>query len=373
MPINRLSSFYNMGLPGVANSTQAVAPSVKTQTLPNGGGSYNPAGNSVITPAPIFTGVKSTAPVTAPVAIKPKAPQRNFYKSGGSYFYADTNQKILDPTEFSVAAKSGVEVAAPEGTGNKFVPVPGVNYDKYKDPKTGEIMTPEQYAIYLGNKVPKGNGEITNYAGDALTNPDKTAEELTSTATDLNNSRNDIATGTTDPYKVGNQSGVAYSPTELKAIESAYAGVYDPALKDVFARLDEKQAADKAEIDAKNAEAKAVQEQKDALERLAIQHGYSMELKRTPGAKAAGSGSGGSKLLSVSEAEALGVPYGTTQEAAALLGIVPAGNAPTATETDSLIWKWLSVPENAALSEEEKALQIKQNGRNPENFGVYGG
>jgi hypothetical protein len=53
----------------------------------------------------------------------------------------------------------------------------------------------------------------------------------------MNNSRNDIATGTTDPYKVGAQSGIAYSPQELKAIESAYAGVYDPALNDVFARL----------------------------------------------------------------------------------------------------------------------------------------
>ena len=202
---NLLSDLYNWGPnTGIANSTPMIIPQTKTQTLPNGGGTYNAAGTSAITPAPIFTGAKPTTQ------------------------------------------------AAPKTTGpvtNSFTPTPGVNYDKYKDPKTGKIMTPEEYAIYLGNKVPKGNGEITNYAGDALTNPNQTAEELNARATTLNNSRNDIATGTTDPYKVGNQSGIAYSPQELKAIENAYAGVYDPALQDVFARLKTTQEAEKAKAD----------------------------------------------------------------------------------------------------------------------------
>lgn len=239
---NLLSDLYNWAPnTGVANSTPMIAPKLQTQTqtLPNGGGTYNAAGSSTITPAPIFTGTKPVAQ---------KAPQRNFYKNGNSYFYSDTNQKILNVDELKTAAKSGVEVAPPAGA-SKFAPIAGVNYDKYRDPKTGNIMTPEEYAIYLGNKVPKGNGEITNYAGDALTNPNQTAAELTARATTLNNSRNDIATGTTDPYKVGNQSGVAYSPTELKAIENAYAGVYDPALQDVFARLKETQEAEKAKAD----------------------------------------------------------------------------------------------------------------------------
>ena len=167
----------NVGNPQAGNFN----PQTNTQTLPNGGGSYNPAGNSTIFPAP------------AVVPTAPAPPANNFY-------------------------------------------------DKYRDPKTGEIMSPQEYAIYLGNKVPKGTGEIPNYAGDAMTNPNQSAQELTTRATNLNNSRNDIATGTTDPYGVGNKSGIAYSPTELKAIEKAYAGVYDPALNDVFARLKEKQA-----------------------------------------------------------------------------------------------------------------------------------
>lgn len=114
-------------------------------------------------------------------------------------------------------------------------------YEQFKDPKTGKVMTPQEYAVYLGNKVP---GSVTKYAGDAMLNPNQTSEQLTTTATNLNNARNDIATGTTDPYKVGNKSGIAYSPAQLKAIESAYAGIYDPALNDVFARLKTKQAED---------------------------------------------------------------------------------------------------------------------------------
>ena len=162
----------------------------QTETLPYGGGSFNPAGESKITPAPIFTGTENS--------------------------------------------KNSSD---------------GLNYDKYKDPQTGKIMSPVEYANYLASKIPKGSGQISNYAGDAITNPNQSANELIGRATDLNNSRNDIATGTTDPYKVGSQSGIAYSPEQLKAIENAYAGIYDPALNDVFSRLKDKQAEDKQKAD----------------------------------------------------------------------------------------------------------------------------
>ena len=171
---------------------------VRNQTLPNGGGSYNPAGGAKITKPPVFTGIPAVAPQPAP---QPET-------------VADWQ-------------------------------------DKYRDPKTGKVMTPKEYAIYLGNKIPKGSGDVGQYAGDAMSNPNQTAGELNTTANNLNNARNDIATGTTDPYKVGAQSGIAYSPEELSAIEKAYAGVYDPALNDVFNRLKEKQTADAAEAKAK--------------------------------------------------------------------------------------------------------------------------
>lgn len=246
---NPLADIFNWPLnTQTANSTPSIV-TPRTQTLPNGGGTFNPAGDSTISPAPIFTGAQ---PVNQIKTVAPKAPQRNFYKKDGSYYYSDTNQKILNTDELGMASKTGVEVAAPGGQ-TSVTQIEGVNYDKYRDPKTGEIMTPEEYAVYLGNKVPKGNGEITNYAGDALSNPNESAAELSARAANLNNSRNDISTGTTDPYGVGNTSGVAYSPAELKAIESAYAGVYDPALNDVFARLKETQEAEKQKADLQTA------------------------------------------------------------------------------------------------------------------------
>lgn len=230
---NPLVSLFNQNSYGVANSTPGIlGTKTRTQTLPYGGGTFNPAGDSKITPTPIFN-----TPAPRPIApVVPTVP------------------------------------AAPAQT-SSF-------YDKYRDPKTGEIMTPEEYAIYLGNKIPKGNGEITNYAGDAVANPNQTAEELTARATGLNNSRNDIATGTTDPYGVASKSGIAYSPAELQAIEKAYAGIYDPALQDVFARLKTTQA---------NEEQKANLQAAKELEIFKTNESI-RQWRATTGTKAGGSG-----------------------------------------------------------------------------------
>lgn len=252
--IQKISQLFNYQPAGVANSTSAM---VLPQTLPNNGGTYTASGDSKITPTPVFTGVAPVAQKTAPAvrqaAPVAKAPLRNFYKNpDGSYYYSDTNKKILTRDELANASKTGVEIAAP-GAASGMKEQAGLNYNKYRDPKTGKVMTPEEYAIHLGNKVPKGNGEITNYAGDAVSNPNETSAQLQARATNLNNSRNDIATGTTDPYKVGNTSGIAYSPTELAAIEKAYAGIYDPALNDVFSRLKTTQEAEKAKTDLETA------------------------------------------------------------------------------------------------------------------------
>ena len=186
--------------------------------------------------------------------------QRELPNGGGSYSVAGAassnpnNQQFLDSLK-SGYSESGERLFTPvptQGSGNtagnqqvsQGSSQPEVDlYSKYRDPKTGEIMSPDQYALYLGSRVPAqtGNGDIPQYAGDAMTNPNASVKSLTDTSYNLNNARNDIATGTTDPYKVGNQSGIAYSPSELKAIENAYAGVYDPALNDVFSRLKTKE------------------------------------------------------------------------------------------------------------------------------------
>jgi hypothetical protein len=211
----------------------------RSQRLPYGGGIFNPRGKSTITPERNVEIIE--------------APSRGNVEVVG-WMDLDTNQINKGPLPGTNTGRSiftgsqapaGVAPAgvAPSTTAKSSL------YDKYKDPKTGEIMTPEEYAIYLGNKVPKGTGEISNYAGDAMANPNESINDLTNRARNLNNSRNDIATGATDPYKVGNQSGIAYSPTELQAIEKAYAGIYDPALNDVFSRMSDIQKAEAKRLD----------------------------------------------------------------------------------------------------------------------------
>lgn len=153
--------------------------------------------------------------------------------------------------------------------------------NKYINPATGQFFTPDEYASNIAKKIPisKNTGDVPKYAGDAVMNPDPSAEELGTTARNLNNARNDIASGETDPFKVGKDSGIAYSPAQLAAIEKAYAGIYDPALSEVFTKL-EKKAKDDA----------AVLAHKNKLEEMAQQHLYDVDLKKTPTPAQSGSG-----------------------------------------------------------------------------------
>ena len=172
--------------------------------LPNGGGSYSMEGG--------LDGIELNRPDLQTLFPGTQAP--NMTDRSGQQVYAA-------PPIFQGGSKETPQASSQGGIDP---------YAKYRDPKTGEVMTPQQWATSMASKIPKsrtGNGDIGQYAGDALMNQART----------LNNTRNDIATGTTDPYKVASQSGIAYSPSELAAIEKAYAGIYDPAINDVFSRL----------------------------------------------------------------------------------------------------------------------------------------
>jgi hypothetical protein len=138
---------------------------------------------------------------------------------------------------------------------------------QYINPATGVQYTPAEYADTVAAKLTQAQTgpDVPNYAGNQLTEGPQTTDQLNSTATDLNNTRNDIATGTTDPYKVASKSGINYTAAELKAIESAYAGIYDPAIKTALAKLDTQQKADTAAQSLKDAEAKTVFDTNEAI------------------------------------------------------------------------------------------------------------
>jgi len=227
--------------------------STSTRNLPNGGGSYQAPVPTGGLQSSVFTGNYMT-PVNKGATITPEAkvvsPQVGSF--GGT---AALPQKYL--------FNNGVVTKSDTGS---YIPPTLIN------PKTGNLYSVQEFVDNVATRV--GAGDVPQYAGDALTKPDQTANQLTTTATNLNNARNDLATGTTDPYGVATKSGINYTPTELAAIEKAYAGVYDPALKDVFNKLDAKEKADAAALD-----------NKYKLEQMAKQHEYSMAEKSSTGSE----------------------------------------------------------------------------------------
>ncbi len=230
MPItntkNKLSELYNAFSPGSVAAQDFLNKFVPiTRTLPVSGQTYQ---------SPVIS--QQTSPVAPPAPVVP-------------------TPSVQSPV---------VQRSAPQPT----APAP-LDYSKYTDPVTGQVMSPQQYADFMAKRVTSGS--IPNYAGNTATQGPQTTAQLQSTATDLNNQRNDIATGTTDPYAVASKSGIAYSPTELSAIEKAYAGIYDPALKDVFSKLDKKAKEDASALDLKN-----------QLSLQAQKHADDVSLKQTP-------------------------------------------------------------------------------------------
>jgi hypothetical protein len=231
-----------------------------TRTLPNGGGSFSspvpeaglkPVGNMFSAPqkssAPVFSQNKSVV-----------NPAVNNVPAGGSA-PVDT---------FNYNANSTQQPAAPASN----IPAEWIKPD-------GTQYTADEVVQNRVNKLKqaRGNGAITNYAADAITNPNQTVEEMNRSAYGMNNARNDMATGATDPYKVGSKSGIAYSPTELKAIEKAYAGVYDPALSDVFSKLEAKKKEDELAATREYDLQKTKEDRKFDLEKLAMEHNYRLK------------------------------------------------------------------------------------------------
>lgn len=210
----------------------------QTRTLPNLGGTYTIGNTAHTTPSssfvrqlpavePDFTLWKTTLPESTPaVASNSIATNRMF------------SQPSIPPPTTPVQEE---QLNIPPGLVN---------------PVTGQLYTADEVINNIIKKIPMTNSDIGKYAGDALAQPRQSMENLTDTARTLVNNRNDIATGTTDPYRIGKDSGIAYSPAQLAAIEKAYAGIYDPAINDVFNRIKQLEKLEEEYAKAKTEEAK---------------------------------------------------------------------------------------------------------------------
>ncbi len=222
--------------------------SSRTMNLPNGGGSYN-------SPVPSQGG----APYGTPDYVSPDVPiysrfgETNNTDNAGPVAPAPVGGATPPPSGNRVFSGGGS--TPPAGGNAPAAPAQPLNYSKYINPKTGQPYSPQEYANVIASKA--GAGSVPDYAGNAIDNPDMSAAELAKRGRVLNNERNDIAVGETDPYGIASKSKIQYSPSELNAIEKAYAGVYDPAINDVFAKLEAKQKADAEETQNKRDIAKS--------------------------------------------------------------------------------------------------------------------
>jgi hypothetical protein len=226
-PQMTLSDFFNNlknfnTLPPVTNPSPTVA--TRTQNLPNGAGSYTtPSGQK----PPVISSILASSKNAAAKTSTPAAP-----------FYPTPNGQPIPASAPAVAPVVPSTPATPAT--NSKVPAQWIN------PKTGTFYTPDEIAQNIVASAPTPQPDIPKFAGDQFTQGPQTTPELQSKAAELNNARNDVAVGETDPYKVASESGVAYTPAELAAIEKAYSGVYDPALNSALAKLDQSQKKDAA-------------------------------------------------------------------------------------------------------------------------------
>lgn len=219
MAIKNLADYFTIPtLPmsggfSVANTTPAVAKS------------------TYVSPGSAFVPVPYVPPPFTP-PVHPAAPAP----------VAPSTTPLFSPKYFGPAGGTG-PTGPSGGTGatGSTIPPQWLNAD-------GSIKTPDQIAADVGGalKSAHGNGDIGTLSLDQFGGDGKSAEQLAADARRIGNARNDIAVGETDPYKVASQSGIAYTPEELNAIEKAYAGVYDPALDTAMAKVQAKQDSDAA-------------------------------------------------------------------------------------------------------------------------------
>lgn len=219
----KLSDFLkgSLGLgfgPGVSPVGIGPGFSTRTQNLPNDTGSYQ---------SPV------TAPVTAPAPLSNPVP---------------------------------VKTSAPVFSGSKSPVPPTPNHGI-----TGPAPKPDPKNVADAIFKAIGTPDVPAYSATEFGNPNPTSDQAMTTASELNNARNDIATGATDPYNFASKSNIPYTAAELKAIESASAGIYDPAINSALARLDRSQK-----------EEAARQTAKDKSAQMKEQFGYDVALKKTP-------------------------------------------------------------------------------------------
>lgn len=221
-----------------------------------GGFSPSPTPNIDLNNAPVgpMTPYQQNAPVQGPVKPAPSAP----LAPSNQLFQQTPITQPIQPT------------------------TPSSNIPSQYLKEDGTPMTPQEYVERVKGEMKSrvGQGDIATYAVGQFNDEGKTAEQLSNEARQLGNAKGDMASGETDPYKIASRSGIAYSPEELKAIENAAAGIYDPALTTAIGKLEAKQTADAEDAKWKRELDKLEITHKNDLEKLAKSFEYDTAIQQ---------------------------------------------------------------------------------------------
>lgn len=328
---------------------------IKSYSLPNNAGSYSASGTTQpqLVPSGPLPGLGK-----APISLAPTAPVAPVVKSPTKPIFSGATTPTPTPT-------------APAFDNSEFI-----------NPATGKVWTDQEYADNIATKA-RGTS-VGGYAGGQITDPNQSTADLTAQGRTMNNAANDLATGTTDPYGVASESGIQYTPAQLTAIEKAYAGIYDPAINDVFAKLEERKKLDaekQARLD-KEAENKTWYERQDYANKQDI-----AKYNATTGAKSAADAAQGTYTIQPGDdLRTIAAKKGLTYEALQAVNTsvdetnlkpgqtinLPNDNAkvtaPKATDPKQLVWMWLASPEGMAKSDDEKRAEIMGMGYNPTDY-----
>lgn len=270
----KISDVYN----AFSNPSGSLSPSLIA--LMGGGNtsltSFPPTGYAKSTPAviprtPVAAPVAPAYVPPAPVVAAPVTQKRTLSQVASGAPVAP--RTAAAPTTFARPETMGPAFGSPANaagtpaeTAPSEVPVP-----RQWMKADGTFKTPEEIAAEIGTtlKNASGTGDIGRISLNQFGADGKTAEQLATEARRIGNTRNDIAAGETDPYKVASDSGIAYTAAELAAIEKAYAGIYDPALDSALSKVEEKRTSD-----ARAAEAKAEED------RIRLRSGLDLDAER---------------------------------------------------------------------------------------------
>lgn len=212
-----------------------------------------PAGGFSLTPKPsLLSPFQTSNPLSAFQTPAPATPAPNTSTPNGPVYTppSSTLSSYAKPAPVPPAP-----IPTPQSAGPSSAPVgPTGATGTVASPKIpaqwlnpdGTFKSPEQIASDVGSTLKTvhtapdaGALALQQFGGNNGTTADAEAA-----ARKIGNTRNDIAVGETDPYNVGANSGIQYTPAELNAIEHAYAGVYDPALDTALAKVNSKQQED---------------------------------------------------------------------------------------------------------------------------------